>query len=194
MKQTYIYPTESCVISFQLTKLVGQLNGSYHNCSHPNFLTAVPTPALPKSKGSFVVYKTVFPPFRLHSSSSSTATITMSLNCLSCGVYDEPVPPRRNAEPEQGNHCVAYRMALCCGVDRSWSGNLTPTPCAQLRIMSISESRGERSKAHRKRVSDVNALPDGTGAGEEVAEPRLVRSRGMRRDWCFEDVNSLGVH
>ncbi|KAG6490449.1 uncharacterized protein LOC122004604 [Zingiber officinale] len=114
----------------------------------------------------------------------------MSLNCLSCGGYESPSPKRKASSEQDG---LSW-MSRCCGVDRSWSGNLTPPPppaYGTLRSGSAkysSHGGGEAREMgqHRRIWSTGSALMEEEMS--EAEEPRLVRSRGMRREWSFEDV------
>ncbi|RRT45798.1 hypothetical protein B296_00051740 [Ensete ventricosum] len=114
----------------------------------------------------------------------------MSLNCLSCGGHTEP---KREMELEHGRD-DAPCAARCFGVDRCWSGELTPPPLyANLRSRSIpADPPGDKQKGHRKIASTRSPLLGGSTDAREAGaaaeeEPRLVRSGGMRRDWSFED-------
>ncbi|WOK92734.1 hypothetical protein Cni_G01425 [Canna indica] len=99
----------------------------------------------------------------------------MSLNCLSCGGY--------TMSPSVDD--TAPIMPRC------WSGELTPPPYAHLRSRSIAGNPDDKKKIHRKVSSTGSPLLGGMEVREAATDqPRLVRSRGMRRDWSFEDLRN----
>ncbi|MCL7049855.1 hypothetical protein MKW94_002726 [Papaver nudicaule] len=81
-------------------------------------------------------------------------------------------------------------LKLCCiGVDRSWSGNLTPPPYEQIgNGSSVPTSKGRRG--HHRRIHSTGILAF-EGRNGESGEPRLMRSCGMRRDWSFENLRQI---
>ncbi|XP_038725797.1 uncharacterized protein LOC120016898 [Tripterygium wilfordii] len=102
----------------------------------------------------------------------------MSLNCLTCQSSQ-----RTNSEQEYCNRGKQCKKIFCIKVDRSWSGNLNPQPYKQIRSGSKVVAAQKMRNCHRRLNSTGAVIFEGSGA-----EPRLVRSCGMRRDWSFEDL------
>lgn len=107
----------------------------------------------------------------------------MSLNCLNCSQVR-----RTNSDHacERKHGEVRNCKKICCvEVDRSWPGNLAPQPyeqiCVKNATMLVAKKKVVRP-GHRRLYTT------GAAAFEGAAEPRLVRSSGMRRDWSFEDL------
>ncbi|KAH7514417.1 uncharacterized protein LOC107430587 [Ziziphus jujuba] len=106
----------------------------------------------------------------------------MSLNCLTCSQVQ-----RSNSESDRKQHgkdrnCTKISNAH---VDRSWSGNLASPPSYEqfcMKNASMLVAHKKVTQGHRRLHST------GAVAFEGGAEPRLVRSSGMRRDWSFEDL------
>lgn len=104
----------------------------------------------------------------------------MSLNCLTCSQVQ-----RTNSESdrryEKDRNC---KKACSSQVDRSWSGNLASPSYEQFYMKNASMLVAQKkvNKGHRRLHST------GAVAFEGGAEPRLVRSSGMRRDWSFENL------
>nr|DAD24050.1 TPA_asm: hypothetical protein HUJ06_025513 [Nelumbo nucifera] len=111
----------------------------------------------------------------------------MSLCCLS-GEGSTMTEPDSEFVHEQ----VKPRFRLCCiGVERSWSGSLTPPPYNKImRSESPTEMKNNRKKGHR-RIHSTGAVAFGMETG--TGEPRLLRSGGMRRDWSFEDLTQTRI-
>ncbi|KAF5729705.1 hypothetical protein HS088_TW20G00069 [Tripterygium wilfordii] len=102
----------------------------------------------------------------------------MSLNCLTFQSLQ-----RTNSEQERCNHGKQCKKICCIKVNRSWSGNLSPQPYEQIRSGSKVVAAKKMRNCHRRLTSTGAVMFEGSGA-----EPRLVRSSGMRRDWSFEDL------
>ena len=108
----------------------------------------------------------------------------MSLSCLSCQVLQRT---NSDCEREYGGEKYTYKKIFQPEVhQRSWSGNLGQPPPGYDQMVSGSKAVVEQKKVKKlghRRMHSTGALAlDGT------AEPRLVRSCGMRRDWSFEDL------
>ncbi|OVA02946.1 hypothetical protein BVC80_9095g153 [Macleaya cordata] len=102
----------------------------------------------------------------------------MSISCLNC-----QTSKRSDREPDCG-------LRLCCiGVDRSWSGNLTPPPYEQIGNGSSVGVTSKGRKGHR-RIHSTGVLAF-EGRSGDSGEPRLLRSCGMRRDWSFENLRQI---
>lgn len=68
---------------------------------------------------------------------------------------------------------------VCKRVDRSWSGNIvSPTKCEAKKGGAVAKLKAD----HRRIHSTGNVSYSGN------SEPKLVRSRGMRRDWSIENL------
>ncbi|OAY29913.1 hypothetical protein MANES_15G181600v8 [Manihot esculenta] len=100
----------------------------------------------------------------------------MSLNCLTCHDLQ-----RNNSGREYDQEKLANRNLCCTQVERSWSGNLSPSPYEQIGKSSMAISRTIRQN-HRRMNST------GRVAFQGSCEPKLLRSSGMRRDWSFENL------
>ncbi|OIW10658.1 hypothetical protein TanjilG_16030 [Lupinus angustifolius] len=97
----------------------------------------------------------------------------MSLNCLSCSQVLQRTDSYGELHREK-----EYREA-CKRVDRSWSGNIAPSPkCEGGKGGAVAKLKADRRRIH----STGNVSFSGS------SEPRLVRSSGMRRDWSFENL------
>ncbi|XP_004509725.1 uncharacterized protein [Cicer arietinum] len=94
----------------------------------------------------------------------------MSLNCLTCGQALQ----RENSERENLPEIIEVKTCtrkVRIQIDRSWSGNLSPPQCE-----SSGGAVDKIKTEHRRTQSEGNV------------GPRLLRSSGMRRDWCLEDL------
>ncbi|OIV93008.1 hypothetical protein TanjilG_20670 [Lupinus angustifolius] len=97
----------------------------------------------------------------------------MSLNCLSCSQVLQRTDSYGELYTEK-----EYKEA-CKRVDRSWSGNIGPSPkCEGKKGGVVAKLKAD----HRRIHSTGNVSFSGS------SEPRLVRSSGMRRDWSFENL------
>ncbi|XP_004512526.1 uncharacterized protein [Cicer arietinum] len=97
----------------------------------------------------------------------------MSLNCLTCSQVLQRTDSFRELFKE--NEYQESRK----NVDRTWSGNMS----APLHKEIPKGSALAKIKADHRRNHSTGNLPF---SGR--AEPRLVRSSGMRRDWSFENL------
>ncbi|XP_020206973.1 uncharacterized protein LOC109792007 [Cajanus cajan] len=91
----------------------------------------------------------------------------MSLNCLTCGHIFQRVDSERESLPE-----MKASRKVSKHVDRNWSGNINPPQHGGGDVAKI------KAEHHRRANSEGDL------------GPRLVRSRGMRRDWTFEDLKT----
>ncbi|KAK7252478.1 hypothetical protein RIF29_36443 [Crotalaria pallida] len=99
----------------------------------------------------------------------------MSLSCLTCS----QVLQRTDSYGQDFYVEKDYRGA-CHRPERSWSGNIAPTP----------KREGTRGGAVAKLKADHRrVLSTGNVNFSANSEPRLVRSSGMRRDWSFENLD-----
>ncbi|GAB2273009.1 hypothetical protein Dimus_007821 [Dionaea muscipula] len=71
--------------------------------------------------------------------------------------------------------------SFCCRVlvERSWSGNLTPPTHYE---KDGSSGMVKKTARNHRRILTTGAVD----FEEEMTEPKLVRSGGIRRDWSFE--------
>lgn len=101
----------------------------------------------------------------------------MSFNCLTFQVLE-----KNNSINEKDQFGEPEKVTFCC-VSRTWSGNYE-----QIRseAMSVTGNPKKIKKGHR-RLNTIHTINESKGY-EEDAQPRLVRSCGMRRDWSFEDL------
>lgn len=107
----------------------------------------------------------------------------MSLSCLTCQVLERT---NSNCERDYGAEMYSYKRLFRLEVhQRSWSGNLgQPTSNDdETTSESMVVARKKGKKLRHRRLHSTGAL-----ACEGTAEPRLVRSCGMRRDWSFENL------
>lgn len=94
----------------------------------------------------------------------------MSLNCLTCGhILKRDNSDRVNNLPEIKKSSIK-RARL--NVERSWSGNLVPP-----QRESGSGVVADNIKPEFRRVNSAGNVG-----------PRLLRSSGMRRNWCLEEL------
>ncbi|GAB2212154.1 hypothetical protein Droror1_Dr00025503 [Drosera rotundifolia] len=79
--------------------------------------------------------------------------------------------------------------AFCCKVlvERSWSGNLAPCPAPYHKKEDSSTRMIKKAAKDYKRTGSMGAVD----FDEEIIEPKLVRSGGMRRDWSFECLEHM---
>ena len=96
----------------------------------------------------------------------------MSLSCLTCSQVLQKTDSFRELFNEN-----EYRESSK-KVDRTWSGNM---PASNQEITKGSAMA--KIKANHCRNYSTGNIPS---SGR--AEPRLVRSSGMRRDWSFENL------
>ncbi|MBA0857723.1 hypothetical protein Goshw_016191 [Gossypium schwendimanii] len=119
----------------------------------------------------------------------------MSLNCWTC-----PVLQRTNSidDIDFGKE-TGISKSRCVGLNRSWSGNMSPQGYEQMgkEPSSNSSTSGIPSKKIKKGPIRFNTIATTYGTmGFEAnvgAQPRLVRSSGMRRDWSLEDLRGQRV-
>ncbi|GMH22597.1 hypothetical protein Nepgr_024440 [Nepenthes gracilis] len=104
----------------------------------------------------------------------------MSLNCLNCQVLH-----RTNSDDSRR----LTNGVLCCKAmaGRSWSGNLTPPPYYE-KAGSFGKTKN-KVKPDRRRNGSAEIVE----YGEEISEPKLLRSGGMRRDWSFECLDHIDM-
>ncbi|KAK7361026.1 hypothetical protein VNO77_03050 [Canavalia gladiata] len=91
----------------------------------------------------------------------------MSLNCLTCGQVLQRVKSDKESLPET----KSSRRKAPLQVDRTWSGNISPSQ-SQYAGGAVAKIKTE----HRR-----------TNSAGDVG-PRLLRSSGKRRDWSYEDL------
>ena len=89
----------------------------------------------------------------------------MSLNCLTCGQINFDT----EHSPEINKGC---NRKLPIEVERNWSGNISPPPPS-----------GGGGAVAKIKIEHRRTNSDGNNVG-----PRLLRSSGMRRDWCLEEL------
>ncbi|KAF3449444.1 hypothetical protein FNV43_RR10172 [Rhamnella rubrinervis] len=107
----------------------------------------------------------------------------MSLNCLTCSQVQRTNSDQAcDRKHGKDRNC---KKICCVQVDRSWSGNLAPPPYEHIFVKNASMLVAKKKvvKAGHRRLYSTGAV-----TFEGTAEPRLVRSSGMRRDWSFEDL------
>ncbi|PIA39957.1 hypothetical protein AQUCO_02600420v1 [Aquilegia coerulea] len=107
----------------------------------------------------------------------------MSLSCLICNTNQ-----KKEFDLEAGyERNLSLRFKTCCvGLERNWSGNLSPPRYKKIRNDSaIPINKSGSMKGHRRVQSMAVTSYEG------ACSPRLVRSGGMRRDWSFEDLRKF---
>lgn len=117
----------------------------------------------------------------------------MSLSCLTCQVLQRTNSSGSERSYKHRKAQKACNRKLCCvNMDRSWSGNLTPPPYYE-KIDRSAPLLGEldKKKKNEKKAGHRRLCSTGGVAYEGSAEPKLVRSAGMRRDWSFENLERL---
>ncbi|KAE8657253.1 Detected protein of unknown function [Hibiscus syriacus] len=104
----------------------------------------------------------------------------MSLNCLTCQVL------KRTDSVNERDHSGRKQkpnLTFCWG-SAAWSPNYE-----QIR----SEPTSKKVKKGHRRRNTIHTTYESKGLDADHAEPRLVRSSGMRRDWSFEDLRGPGM-
>ncbi|KAB2053906.1 hypothetical protein E1A91_A12G224500v1 [Gossypium mustelinum] len=102
----------------------------------------------------------------------------MSFNCLTFQVLEE-----NDSINEKDPFGKQKKVTFCC-VSRTWSGHYE-----QIRseAMPVTGDPKKIKEGHR-RLNTIHTIYESKGY-EADAQPRLVRSCGMRRDWSFEDLS-----
>ncbi|MCD9560520.1 hypothetical protein HAX54_019217, partial [Datura stramonium] len=111
----------------------------------------------------------------------------MSLSCLTCKILRTDSSNELNGKKFNSKDKHKFSGPNCLGrsVERSWSGNLTPSAARPddnmtHSLLTIPENRVVKKGSQRLHNSGPLDFPTGT--------PKLVRSPGIRRDWSFEDL------
>ncbi|KAE8712766.1 Detected protein of unknown function [Hibiscus syriacus] len=87
-------------------------------------------------------------------------------------------------EKDQFGHKQKPSLTFCRG-STTWSANYE-------QISSDQRISKKAKKGHRRR-NTIHTTYESKGFDADQAEPRLVRSSGMRRDWSFEDLRGAGM-
>ena len=116
----------------------------------------------------------------------------MSLNCLNCQVLKRTDSDGREMDFRAENYSYEKLLRSKQAQQRSWSGNLAPMVAPppvngnyaeQTKSGLVVVAHKKVSKSGHRRLNSAGAL-----GFEGTAEPRLLRSSGMRRDWSFENL------
>lgn len=99
----------------------------------------------------------------------------MSLSCLTCSQVLQRTDSFRELFKEKENEYRGNRKK----VERTWSGNI-PSPNKEM----TKGGAVSKLKANHRRNHSTGNIPF-----SDMAEPKLVRSSGMRRDWSFENLD-----
>ncbi|XP_058106563.1 uncharacterized protein LOC131249830 [Magnolia sinica] len=102
----------------------------------------------------------------------------MSLACLTCQTLLRTESLDMETEQLDPN----LNRLRSNGPDRNWSGCLLPPPY-----------ENKRKALHKRGGSVASANIEEQAVADASGEPRLQRSRGMRRDWSFEDLKKSAV-